>query len=463
MLSASAFYVILAALFAVIANRFPDPQITTGYIFIEIAILTTMMSASGGFDTGFPSLIVIPLIISNLLTPNVLGYGVAAWTTLAIIYAQLLLKHNFDPQEAVNAGIYGFLCFVVALVTQSLSKRLKSTLSINSEQAVHIHRLQTISQQALLDFPQGIIACDRNHSVLFFNHRALQWFPLSEHYSLPSALISSKKQRLVKFGAKKLIVNKVQLKNSKHGEYILSIEDSAYIAAEVQQIKLASLGRLTASIAHEIRNPLSALRQASQLLAEAPYLKEGEHQLTNIIETQSLRINRIIEDILQLSKPKKANMVKIPLAAWLQEFMQQFNKNHAEHTFQLSTPNNSQLESDLQVCFDLGHLQQVMHNLCANALRHAEMHSGKNAKIHITAKRISDETTQLDVLDNGGGIKENEQAQLFEPFFTGVHNGTGLGLYICRELCEANLANIEYHAFNNGSCFRILLKNNLYE
>src|SRR5690554_7533617 len=134
MLSSSALYVILAALFAVVANRFPDPQVTTGYIFVEIAILTTMMSASGGFDSCFPILIAIPVIISNLLTPSVLGYGVAAWTTLAIIYSQLALNQHFDAQTAVNAGIFGFLCFVLAWVAQSLSKRLKNSLSINSAQ-----------------------------------------------------------------------------------------------------------------------------------------------------------------------------------------------------------------------------------------------------------------------------------------------------------------------------------------
>lgn len=457
MLSSSALYVILAAAFAVVANRFPDPQITTGYIFVEVAILTTMMSASGGFDSGFPSLIAIPVVISNLLTPSVLGYGVAAWTTLAIIYSQLALNQNFDTQSAVNAGIYGFLCFVLAWVAQSLSKRLKNSLSINTEQAIHIRRLQKISQQALLDLPQGIVACDHKHTILFFNQQARQWFELTESSSLPTPLISSKSQRLVFHNSHKLIVNKVLLKNSKQGEYILSIEDSARITAEAQQIKLASLGRLTASIAHEIRNPLSALRQAAQLLEETSYLEKDERALTNIIEAQSLRINRIIEDILQLSKPKKANINRISLPIWLKEFSQQFNALYANNVFQLTF----QCAPEVTVCFDIGHLQQVMHNLCANALRHALKNSADGAKIHIAVKHAFAETIQMDVLDNGGGINENEQAQLFEPFYTNVHDGTGLGLYICRELCEANFASIEYHAIKNGSCFRVLLKNNL--
>ncbi len=458
MLSSSALYVILAALFAVVANRFPDPQITTGYIFVEIAILTTMMSASGGFDSGFPSLIAIPVIISNLLTPSVLGYGVAAWTTLAIIYSQLALNQNIDTQTAVNAGIFGFLCFVLAWVAQSLSKRLKNSLSINSEQAIHIRRLQKISQQALLELPQGIIACDRDNVILFFNQQMKQWFNLVEGNSLPTPLISSKSQRIIHHNSNKLIVSKVLLKNSKHGDYILSIEDSARLTAEAQQIKLASLGRLTASIAHEIRNPLSALRHASQLLEETPYLEEGERALTHIIDTQCLRINRIIEDVLQLSKPKKANINKILLSTWLQEFSHQFNTHYAaDNVFQLSY----QCEPEVIVYFDIGHLQQVMHNLCANALRHAIKNSGDHAKIHIAVKQASAEKVQMDILDNGGGIDSSEQAQLFEPFYTNVHDGTGLGLYICRELCEANFANIEYHAIKNGSCFRVMLKNNL--
>lgn len=457
MLSSSALYVFLAAIFAVVASRFPDPQITTGFIFIEIAVLISMLSASGGFDSGFPSLITIPVVISNLLTPSILGYGVAAWTTLAIIYTQLFTNQDFSAQEAANAGIYGFLCFVLAWVAQGLSKRLKNTLSINSAQAVHIRRLQKISQQALLELPQGIIACDESHTILFFNQQAQQWFDLSKSIKLPPVLTSEKNQRVIHLNTHKLIVTKVLLKNSQRGEYILSIEDSARITAEAQQIKLASLGRLTASIAHEIRNPLSALRQAAQLLEETPYLEQGEQALTRIIEAQSLRINRIIEDILQLSKPKKANINKIMLAAWLKEFSQQFNALYTDKTYQLTY----QCNSKFQVYFDTGHLQQVMYNLCANALRHAEKHSGEKARILISVKQVSDDSVQMDILDNGGGVPESEREQLFEPFNTNVHDGTGLGLYICRELCEANLANIEYHAFENGSCFRILLKNNL--
>lgn len=457
MLSSSALYVILAASFAVVANRFPDPQVTTGYIFIELAILTSMMSASGGFESGFPSLMAIPVVISNLLTPSILGYGVAAWTTLAVLYSQLFFNQNFDAQVAVNAGIYGFLCFVLAWVAQSLSKRLQNSLSINSAQAIHIRRLQKISQQALLDLPQGIVACDSDHTVLFVNQQAKQWFDLTENTALPDSLISTKKQRVIHHHSNKLIVNKVLLQNLKQGEYILSIEDNARISAEAQQIKLASLGRLTASIAHEIRNPLSALRQAAQLLEEAPYLEEGDRNLTRIIETQSLRINRIIEDILQLSKPKKANINKINLAVWLNEFCYQFNAHHENQYFALTF----QCDPTIEVSFDMGHLRQVMQNLCANGLRHARMHSGDNAKVHIAVKQVSAETVQMDIVDNGGGIDEEAQAQLFEPFFTKVHDGTGLGLYICRELCEANFASIEYHVIKDGSRFRILLKNNL--
>ena len=454
MLGSSALYVVLSATFAVFAIRFPDPQTTTSYIFFEIALLITMMSVSGGFESGFLSLIAIPIVISNLLTPNILGYGVAAWTTLAILYSQFALNANFDAQDIANAGIFGFLAFVLAWVAQSFSKRLKNSLSINSRQALHIRRLQKISQQALLDLPQGIIACNRRHRVLLHNLPAKTWFNIAEGTQLPDFLISDKKQLIVQHNARSFIVTKVRLKNLKHGEYILSIEDSARISAEAQQIKLASLGRLTASIAHEIRNPLSALKQASQLLEETPYLEDSERSLTKIIDTQGLRINRIIEDILQLSKPKKSNITKINLNTWLTEFCCQFEKHHADQTFKISY----KCEPDVKAYFDTGHLQQVMHNLCANALRHAQRHSGEDAKIHIVVKEASDENVYLDVIDNGGGVDKSQQQHLFEPFYTLVHDGTGLGLYICRELCEANLANIEYHSIENGSRFRLSLK-----
>lgn len=446
-------YVVCTTLFSILASRNPDPQLAVSFVFLEIALLCTMMLASGGLNTGFASLVMIPVVIANLLAPGVLGYGVAAWTTLAVFYTQYVLGAHTDPQDMVSAGLYGFLAFILAWFTQSLAGRLNSTLALASEQATRIRRLQRFSQQALMDMPDGIIACDQQHRILFFNQRARLWFSLQEGQPLPALLRSNGGLRTVERDGEKLLLRKVELNGPEPGDYLLEIEDSARVAAEAQQFKLASLGRLTASIAHEIRNPLSALRQASQLLGETPYLQDSERHLTRIIEQQCLRINRTIEDILQLSRKRPSVAGPLLLAPWLASFCQQFRDLHTGTAFTF----NWHCPADLSVRFDSGHLQQILHNLCANGLRYARRQAGDQARLTLVAQALTPHRVQLDVIDNGGGISSDFLNGLFEPFHTSEHSGTGLGLYICRELCEANQASIQYHPVPNGACFRLLL------
>ncbi|MDK2778725.1 MAG: HAMP domain-containing histidine kinase [Pseudomonadota bacterium] len=453
-LAASSLYIIVAAIFAVIANRSPDTQIATSYMFIEIALLSALMLSSGGLEGGFSSLILIPLTIANLLAPGILGYGVAAWTTIAVLYTLHIWPNNYDTQYLVNSGLYGMLCFVLAWVTQTLSRRLNSALSLASDQATRIRRLQRFSKQALLDLPNGIIACDRHDDILFFNTQALRWFNIEEGKALPQRLMNMPSDTVFESKNEKLIIKRVELNGSEPGDYLIYAENAARISAEAQHFKLASLGRLTASIAHEIRNPLSALRQAAQLLAETPDMKEPEQQLTRIIEQQCMRINRTIEDVLQLSRRHLPTQEVLRLSPWLQHFANQFRSFSQDKTYQL----NIHCPDDARIKFDPDQLQQVLHNLCANGLRYALQANGDRARL-IMIVTINDlHNIQLDIIDNGNGVAAEQRAHLFEPFYTTEHSGTGLGLYLCRELCEANQAQIQYHPIPNGTCFRIIMK-----
>lgn len=452
MLASSATLVVLAALFTVIAYRQPDPQLATGYIFIEVALLSCMMLASGGLGTGFSNLIILPLVVSNLLTPGILGYSVAAWTTIAVFYTQYMWG-NTQTSEHISIGLYGFLSFILAFITQNISARLNSALSLASEQATSIRRLQRFSQQALMDMPDGIIACDQQHRILFLNHRAKQWFLLKEGEDLPDYLRNAAPQSILEHHGETLLIRQVKPHDSERDDYLLEIEDGARLAAEAQQIKLASLGRLTASIAHEVRNPLSALRQAAQLLAENEHIKEEDLYLTNVIEQQSLRINRIIEDVLQLSRRQQAKMETLRLEPWLKHFSEQFRDQHKKEHFHL----HIECPPTLLIQFDADHFQQILHNLCSNALRYALAENPNNAQIFLNAQP-SDELVELTIIDNGKGVKEEYIHNLFEPFYTSEHNGTGLGLYLCRELCEANNARIQYQHIATGACFKMLIQ-----
>ncbi|KZZ41994.1 MAG: ATP-binding protein [Saccharospirillaceae bacterium] len=445
-------YVIVAAGFVTFASRNPNPHTAISYVFIEVAILATLMYASGGTDSGFSSLILIPVVIANLLAPGVLGLGVAAWTSIAVFYIQLFWLGKFTTPDIVNAGLKGLLFFTLATITQGLSKRLQSTLSLADQQARRIRRLQHFSKKTLQGLPNGVIACDKNHQVLLFNQQAAKWFTLLEMTPLPGLLQQARTGSKLDIGQTRLILNRVPIEQSDRGDYLLYLEDSARIDAEAQQLKLASLGRLTASIAHEIRNPLSALRQASQLLAETEYLKAPEHKLTHIIEQHCMRINRTIEDILQLSRRSQACRETLKLKPWLEHFRDHFTGLHQDKSYRLELD----CDDDILIHFDPDHLQQILHNLCSNGLRHALQLQGPAAALKLQASR-NNNRLQLRIMDNGAGISDDQQAHLFEPFYTTEHDGTGLGLYLSRELCEANQATIQYIRLHQQTCFIIAI------
>jgi two-component system sensor histidine kinase PilS (NtrC family) len=434
------------------------PQYAVSFFFGDITLLIIMMQASGGLESGFSNLILVPILISNLLVTQSLGYAVAAWTTIAVIYTQHIIPWSFDEKEVFTSGLYGFFCFTLAFLTQTLSSKLNSTLDLTYRQAASITRLRKINKHVLFSLPDAIIACDENDQILLSNEQAQLWFHCSEGQTLPADLLALGKATNIEnlrfeWQGVQLIFNRTPLVNSQEGDYVLVIKDASHIAAEAQQIKLASLGRLTASIAHEIRNPLSALRHAAQLLAEAPELSKGDIKLTQIIEQHCMRINRTVEDILQISKRSSANSEVIKLKPWLDHFADSFKQAQGEN-FALII----KCDSDYLVSFDPDQLQQVLHNICGNGLRYALLNNPDNAEIRLTAKEHLDGSINLYLVDNGSGISEENQKKLFEPFFTTEHTGTGLGLYLCREICEANKASIKYISNTPltegmGSCF----------
>mgnify|MGYP001344900868 CR=1 FL=1 len=454
-------YVAVAAMFVVIAWFSPKVQHAMAYFFIETAILSILMSIAGGFASGFSSLILFSVVIANLLAPGILGYALAAWVSLAVMFTLHYLPNRYDAGVLFASGFYGGLCFLLAALTQALALRLNSALELANEEAMRFRRLRRFSWQALLDLPHGIVGCDRDMQVLFFNQKAQQWLQLDQGSALPAAvrecLPHHRGDEVCKLQVlgEQLAIRKVDLNDAEPGDFLLFIEEQSTLNAAAQQLKLASLGRLTASIAHEIRNPLSALRQASQLLAETPYLQPSELYLTQVMEQHCMRINRTIEDILQLSRKRQPALEGLRLLPWLQHFTEQFRNLYPQHNYQL------QLECppQLMVMFDPDHLQQILHNLCGNGLRYALKQHPESASLMLIATLHSDgERAQLDIIDNGGGVAAEILEHLFEPFHTSEHNGTGLGLYLSRELSEANQATLQYQPTESGSCFRLVLR-----
>jgi two-component system sensor histidine kinase PilS (NtrC family) len=242
----------------------------------------------------------------------------------------------------------------------------------------------------------------------------------------------------------------VSLSEQGRGPVLVFLEDTSVVAERVQQSKLAALGRLSASIAHEIRNPVGAMSHAGQLLKESPSLTDDDRHLTGIIEKNAVRVSQIIENVLQLSRKDTTRQERIELAAWLDAFVAEFRETLQldEGQITLERP-----VASLEVQFDPSHLHQVLWNLCDNALKHAAA-----VPVMLRTGRIaSTERPYLEVVDRGTGIDPAHAERIFEPFFTNGAGGTGLGLFISRELCQTNGAMLAYETRSGGgSVFRVV-------
>nr|MCU0974311.1 PAS domain-containing sensor histidine kinase [Burkholderiales bacterium] len=237
------------------------------------------------------------------------------------------------------------------------------------------------------------------------------------------------------------------------GPVLIFLEDTSVVAARVQQSKLASLGRLSASIAHEIRNPVGAMSHAGQLLSESPALGPDDRHLTDIIEKNAVRVSQIIENVLQLSRKDSTRQERIDLPAWLATFLEELRATLQLETGRIVVEAPS---PGLEVHFDPSHLHQVLWNLCDNALKHGV--GARPSPVLLRAGRIaSTGRPYLEVTDRGAGIDPALAERIFEPFFTNGAGGTGLGLFISRELCQTNGALLAYEARpGGGSTFRII-------
>jgi two-component system sensor histidine kinase PilS (NtrC family) len=245
-----------------------------------------------------------------------------------------------------------------------------------------------------------------------------------------------------------VVANAIDLES---GETVLYVNNTTAVAQQAQQLKLASLGQLTASIAHEIRNPLSAISHAAELLSEAKAEDEALIKLTAIIQRHSSRVNNIIETILEMSRMKAIEPTVLVLETWLEQFIEEFCEYRQSTGSDISFISKAPLAT---VYIDANQLHQIMLNLFENAWYYSL--SGKNVqRIFVTLTQEGDDVI-IDVADNGPGISEKVRDRLFEPFQSQRQGGTGLGLYLARELCQANGARLSYLPDEQGrTCFRI--------
>ncbi|MDY6841966.1 MAG: histidine kinase dimerization/phospho-acceptor domain-containing protein [Pseudomonadota bacterium] len=457
-----------------VAGFHPSQRHITLSILLDILIMHGLLLTSTGITNGLANLVIVSVAAGNILTPSRMGTFYAALAAICSLgisgWAVLTLGESAD--NIVRAGSLGILYFAVAFVLQNISRRMIRSEALASSRARSIAELEQINQQIIQRMRTGILVLDRFGQIRLANAAAEELLygapkPIHERAAvLPKPLkqgldlwLKDPGQRIEPFQPSPtsplLQANFTQLDQERGDQILVFIEDMSKVTQQAQQMKLASLGRLTAGIAHEIRNPLGAISHAAQLMEETPNLEPGDRQMLEIIRRHSRRVNGIIENVLELSRRRAANADLIEVAPWLQEFREDFLQTQDKHC----TTANIVLKIDPQLPparFDKSQIEQVMVNLCDNGLRYSEQHSGQR-KIGIHAGATEDgERAYIDVRDMGPGIAPENRSSVFEPFFTTDKTGTGLGLYLARELCEANQAHLSLVEDNKpGCCFRI--------
>jgi two-component system sensor histidine kinase PilS (NtrC family) len=445
-------------------------------LLLDTSAICTLMYYSSGVSSGLGILLVIPVGAMSLLAEGRATLGVAALAALGLLTQQILVVTEGHAQSSdyLLAGILGAVLFLVSLLAWPVSSRLRESEALVRRQEIDLANLAQLSQYIVQHLRESILVVDPSDGIRLINESAAR--VLGEAVALPGALLGEVAPRLLYLletwrgdagtlggqagtfvaadGARVIRPHFAPLGTSEPAPVIVFLEDTGEIAARVQQTKLAALGRLSASIAHEIRNPIGAMSHAAQLLAESPALSGEDLRLTQIMQVNSTRVSTIIDNILQLSRREAPRPQMVMLANWTGRFRDEFS---ATLQLQGSRVLIDAASEDVGVRVDGSQLHQILWNLCQNSVTHALPDAG-DAAIELRYGRLAGiGRPYLQVADRGKGIAAADAERIFEPFFTKAQRGTGLGLFLARELAQANGATLLYEPREGGgSIFRIV-------
>ncbi len=437
-------------------------------VLADIIAIALLMHATGGTTSALGVLLVIAVGSGALILPGRLAYLFAAVAALTLLYETGLASLSVDKYGAgdiTRAGLLGLVLFAAAALAHVLAVRIRESEALAQQRGVDLANLQQLNQYIIQQLQSGVLVVDADTDIRLSNQTANALLEVGEQPRMRLEQASAELAQQLRYwkkdshwqpqaiqsphGGSTLIPRFSELATAKGKGTLILLEDSAQLAQKSQQIKLASLGRLTASIAHEIRNPLGAISHAAQLLAESDKLDPADKRLTEIIDNHSKRVNTIIENVQQLSRRSASHPQELALADWLRDFRKEFLEIDRMRSAQLELEIEAE---DARIRVDPGHLHQVLTNLCQNAVEHG----GSETPVRVQLRRGDRGVIWLDVLDQGPGIDPETAEQMFEPFYTTASSGTGLGLYIARELCEMNQARLSYQRPpEGGSRFRI--------
>lgn len=477
--SLSAFYLVysIASWFVSIKNLTSLNNQVHINVLVDVICIAWFTLISGGVSSGWGALIIAPIAGAALLLPGKTALLFASYGTVALILQELYGSFTGVIANTAfsQAGLLGIALFATAFLAMTLAKRASESAALAEKRGIDLANLAQLNEHLINRIEAGIVVVDDDRSVKLLNRAAIELLGIpksNRQISLSQASetlfniyekwinnINEQSTQMDTFSLERNNQSPVQVRITKVGSRVedrgsvIYLNDTSEVNRQIQDSKLASLGRLTASIAHEIRNPLGAISHAAQLLEESDTLNVDNKRLADIIHVQSNRLNEVIQNVLRLSRKDSISLENVELKNWLEEFINEFSEVHKLHA---SWNNIDIIPSTLSVNIDVNNLHQVVWNLCSNAIKYAN--SNENSVL-VTFKGYQDDQTKinyLDIIDTGPGVDKADRDKLFEPFYTTSNTGTGLGLYISRELCLSNGGDLSYVPQpDRGSCFRI--------
>jgi two-component system sensor histidine kinase PilS (NtrC family) len=439
----------------------------TLHALLDIVVIPLLMYASGGIRSGLGVMLLISLTGAGLVAPLRLNFLYAALATIAVLLEEgyWALALDLPSGSVVPAGLLSMGYFATAGATGWLAQRLAANERLARERGRALANQMRVNQLVIADMHDGVLVLDRQGRVVEHNPQALRLLGMEALRNQPLAIVLpglEPRWRAWRDAGGRPAASSVDLEvrgkevrarlldtGTEDRFTVVFVEDMTRSREQAQQLKLAALGRLTANIAHEIRNPLSAISHAAELLNEEERGADRA-RLTRIIHDNTRRLERLVSNVLQLNRRDRAAVERVPLDAWLPGFVEDFCANESVPPARIAV----EIARPVAVLFDREHLRQVLWNLLRNGLRHARADAGS---VRIVLNAYADQV-ELNVIDNGPGVAQAMRGQLFEPFFTTDSKGTGLGLYLARELCAANRAALEYVDDMQGAHFRILCR-----
>jgi two-component system sensor histidine kinase PilS (NtrC family) len=457
-------------------RRWPSAEwLALFQLAVDTTAILLIVQASGGASSGLGMLLILPAGATATIVSRRLALLATSLLTLALLFQTVVaglagLSHGSD---FLIAGLTGASLFAITLLAVPLANRLRESEALVQQRDIDLANLNELNEFIVQHLRECILVVDESDRVRLVNETAahlLTGGPIASGTLLGEVsprllyqLETWRRQASDRRDSTGEVVSSdggivirphfVPLSETGPGPVLVFLEDTSVVAERVQQSKLASLGRLSASIAHEIRNPVGAMSHASQLLRESPALGADDRHLTDIIEKNAVRVSQIIESVLQLSRRETTRQERVALQSWLETFAQEFaaTAQVAPSTFSLRNDADG-----IEVHFDPTHLHQVVWNLCDNALKHAASDHDEPVQLRI-GRIASTGRPFLEIADRGVGIDPANAERIFEPFFTDKAGGTGLGLFISRELCQTNGAVLAYEMrAGGGSIFRII-------